>query len=1026
VVHIGVLGPLEVSTNGHLVEISGLMLRRLLVLFVSRPGVPIDADALAEQLWQGCPPRTSRKTVAVYVHRLRRTLGSDELISFGPAGYTFIADGVGVDAVTFDQLAQQALSGPAPDRDMIARALALWRGPAFQGFADMPTVEQAAQRMSEMRAGLLEQHFELALEAGQHTEIAGAVREAIAEFPYRERLYAHLMVALYRSGRRVEALEVYRDVYRLLTNDLGVEPMADLQRLHTRILNSDAALALERVETAGVPAQLPAAIVDFTGRSGQLSEMDAWAAGPRTAPLLVTGGAGLGKTSLAIHWGSRYAATTGAGHLYLNLRGHSADPPLRPIDALSYFLRSLGAAPEQIPVDVVEAAALFRSRVAPLHLLVVIDNAASAEQVRPLLPGGPANLVIITSRERLSGLVARDSARRISLDGFTDSEAVELLGRMIGTDRVGQESDSARTLARLCGYQPLALRVAAANLTGGAYRSIAALVDDITDATWPRPFDLVDEPDAGPRAALDHSYGRLEPDHQRLFRLLSAVPGPDFTLTAADSLTGDHEGDVERALQRLANAHLVEQQRPGRFSLHDLIQRYAWTASMETDEPAVRQTALNGLLRYYLRSCDAAATVAYPQVIRLEWTEPDGSGPAESFEEHAGAIEWLDDERANLIAAIKAAVDSGDATSACLLADMMRGYFSIRRLRSEWLEVSDIALSTAERTGDVRAQIAGRLSASMVRWALGAYSEAASILLVNVDLARDVGWIDAAVSSLTNLGGIYGEWGRLPDAAACLEEALELHPAGGRPTTTASILTNLGAVSCDLGRLDASIKYATDAMRLFDEIGVPLGAARTEQNLGESLLAKGEIAKARTHLESALSRLDGMGDRHAEASVLVNLALLRYEQGDLAGARDAAQKAKGLSEQIAARILTANALSALALIDREPRLHREAIEILCESKAARQETEARLNLAATLLECGDLGEAQGMCEEAISGSRAGGYRHVEASGLAILARIHQRCGRREMARATAGEALAKLEETGCLRYRAELGQILSD
>ncbi|GIH02377.1 SARP family transcriptional regulator [Rhizocola hellebori] len=1027
-VRISILGQLEVTVDGEAAEVTAPMLRRLLALLATQPGVPIEAETVADRLWQGQPPQNSRKTVAVYVHRLRRILGADELITFGPSGYALDVRLVQLDATDFERLAQQASSAPETQaRELIGTALALWHGQPLEGFHDVAAVAQTAQRLGEIRAGLIEQRFELELGLGEQAGLAGAIKEAIAEFPYREKLYGQLMLTLYRHGRRAEALDTYRQMYKLLTGDLGVEPVPELQNLHQQILNSDQSLAVppHRPQTPSVrPAQLPAGIVDFTGRAGHLAELESWATGPAsTAPLLLTGGAGLGKTALAVHWGHRYAAATGAGHLYVNLRGYSADPPLRPIDAISYFLRALGTEPEQIPVDPAEAGALLRSRAADQHLLMVLDNAANAEQIQHLLPGGAQNRVIVTSRERLSGLIARHSAHRISLERFTEAEAVDLLGRMIGAAKVSQQADSARELATLCGYLPLALRVAAANLADGRYTGIETLVADINDTAWPTPFDLDDDPEAGPRAAFGHSYGRLAPPKQRLFRLLSAIPGPDFAAAAVESFAGNDFADAGSTLRGLANAHLIEQNAPNRFSLHDLVHRYARSVAEESDPPAVRDQARQRLYRYYLRSCDAAARVAYPHVLRLHWTD-DEPGPGEAFAGHAEAMTWLDTERPNLIAAIDAAFGDGDAATASNLADMMRGYFSTRRLRSDWLAVSDLALRAAEQTGDVRAQIAARLSTSMVRWGLGEYSEAASILLINVELARQAGWIDAAVSSLGNLGGIYGEWGKLQEAADCLEQALHLQPADGPATTKASILTNLGAMSADLGRLDASVEYALAALRLFEEIGVELGAARARANLGETTRTKGDLHAAKLYLDSARSKLEGMGDPHAEASVLVSLAMLYHEQGDLSAARDTAAQAKDLAEQADAPIKIANALTALALIDHDPFRHQEAIAILCECKAARHEAEARLHLATTLLARGELAEAQAVCEDALCTSRHGGYRHVEAAAMALLSQIHHQSGHADLARTTATQALTALAEVGCTRDTDRLQKIL--
>src|SRR6266542_1264600 len=415
-----------------------------------------------------------------------------------------------------------------------------------------------------------------------------------------------------RSGRRAEALDAYRTMRQVLVAELGVEPAADLQQLHLELLGRDRAIPALPTNDAAPPggkarppAQLPADVPGFVGRVDQLAHLAEILARSRKADripapvIAITGVAGVGKTALAVHWAHQMIGAFPHRQLYLALRGYSTDPPLRPLDAVAQLLRALHVAPERVPTDLAEAAALYRSLLAGWRVLVVLDNAASGEQVRPLLPGDPGSLVVVTSRNRLSTLVARNGASVLPLGVLTPAESRQLIEQMLGRDRVAREPVAAADLARLCGHLPLALRTAAALLIDRPIRTIADHAADLNGRSSLDALDALDAHEALVRRTFDLSYQALETRARRLFRLLGMVPGPAVTPPAAAALLVVRVGDAAALLDELAGAHLVEEHAVQRFRCHDLVRAYA-AGKVANDEPAVERAAAFGrLMRWY-------------------------------------------------------------------------------------------------------------------------------------------------------------------------------------------------------------------------------------------------------------------------------------------------------------------------------------------------------------------------------------------------------------------------------------------
>ena len=605
------LGPFIVRDGERTLPIPRGKQRTLLAALLARTGQVIPAAELSELLWDGRPPQSAHVTLQNYVRRLRQTLGptdSGRLRTQHP-GYVIDADAEQVDLIHFGVLCD---AGQAAARrgdwiqagDNLRRALSLWRGQPFLGVASELLVLAEAPRLSEMRTDALETRIEVNLHLGMHHQVIGELRQLAGADRLRERPRALLMLALYRAGRPSDALAEYQDARRTLISELGLEPGSGLRQLHGQILRADPSLDLPsavRLATdpaagqgaeaepavavdpvlaeALVPRQLPAAVAHFAGRQAEsaaltgLLDRAAGRLGAVTVAAIV-GTAGVGKTALALHCAHQVAGRFSDGQLYANLGGFG--PGLgaaTPREVLHGFLRALGVPPADVPVGLQAQAALYRTRLAGRRVLVVLDNARDAEQVRPLLPGSPGGAVLVTSRVQLTGLVAADGADLFNLSVLSDTDAAELLAGRLDAERLAQDPAAARELTGLCARLPLALATAAARAASRPSVPLAALAAELRAdrlgalATGEPATDL--------RASLSWSYDQLSRPSAELFRLLGAQPGADITVAAAASLAGVDRRWARAMLAELTGAHLLQEPAPDRFGLHDLLRAYA-------------------------------------------------------------------------------------------------------------------------------------------------------------------------------------------------------------------------------------------------------------------------------------------------------------------------------------------------------------------------------------------------------------------------------------------------------------------
>lgn len=637
-----VLGLVEASVDGRPVDLGAPRQRCVLAVLALEPNRVVPVDRLIDAVWDTDLPATPKTSVWSYVSRLRKAFADVDGVSLArrTGGYRLDITPEAVDLHRFRALLAQARATPdlaEADRTFRA-ALALWRGAPLGDVRTSWLEQRVCAGLEQEYLDAVEDQYACRLRLGAHAESVPVLRGIAAEHPRREKLTGLLMLALYRGGQKAAALDAYHRTAHHIAADLGLDPGAELRQLHEAVLRDDPALAdpsqaepttqstptstididprpastMDQKPLSVVPDQLPGDIAAFTGRQDELARLDALHrddsgnGGPATRGMritAITGTAGVGKTSLALHWGHRAAHQFPDGTLYLDLRGFDdQQPPVEPADALRQLLVSLGVSDKNIPAGLDKRAALFRSLLANRRALVVLDNARGSKQVRPLLPGTSGCPVVVTSRTRLDGLVALDGARQIDLDSLAPHESGELLAALLGTARIEAEPEAAQALAARCGHLPLALRLACAQLGAQEHRAIADFVDVLTDHR--DRLGTLDLLDLGTplRTTFDVSYRSLSADAAQVFRVLGLHPGPDVGVHVVAAATGTRTTRIRRWLDQLVAAHLVTEHPRGRYAMHDLLRAYALEKATDLPLPDQARTTERILDYYHART----------------------------------------------------------------------------------------------------------------------------------------------------------------------------------------------------------------------------------------------------------------------------------------------------------------------------------------------------------------------------------------------------------------------------------------
>jgi DNA-binding SARP family transcriptional activator len=1002
-----ILGPLEVLTPAGWTAISASKWRSLLACLLVRPGQLVSTETLMFELWGDNPPSTANNMVSIYVHRLRKEVIGDtdgKVLVHRAPGYLLRVSPGDVDLQVFESLVasgRAALASADPERavGLLGEALGLWRGPLLADVLPSPLLEAHVGHAAELWLDTTELHIEADLACGRAAQVVTGLRGLVARHPLRERLWALLMRALEEAGRRAEALDTYARARQVISDELGVDPGGELQRLYAELLAADAsaasagyrpsqppdvagradlvaparrdghaaddgadaaadaAVVLGRAATrepgaeppgriaigtlaesslaasregAGTadaagqpaqgscPAQLPADIGDFTGRETHIAHLCALLVGGETPGssgavriAVVNGAGGLGKTTLAVHAAHRVREEFPDGQLYVDLLGASAQPA-EPGEVLARFLRDLGVAGDKVPARDDERAALYRTRLTGRRVLILLDNAQDAAQVRSLLPGSSSCAVLVTTRNRTPDLV---STRFVDLNVLEDTEALSLFSRIVGEERAAAEPDATAEVLVACAGLPLAIRICAARLAARSQWRIATLAGRLRNEH--RRLDELSIGDLAVRASFQVSYsslrssaGRVDP--ARVFRLLGLWQGLWICQAAAAALVGAPEADIADALETLVDANLLESPAPDWYRFHDLLRVYATERAQGEETEAARAEAACRLLRWYLHTAEAAADSVSPHRYQVA-REPAEGTKALDFGGVDEALDWYDDERANLTAAVRQAAAAGLHEIAWRLPPTLFPVFNRRSHWAECVTMHRVAAASARKVGDrlgeawalnqlgfalarlrdpeafgclgqalaIRQEFGDTLGEAQTAIALGEGhlnidgpgEDALQYLRRAADLLEPMGAISLRSVALNNLGEVYFGLGDLDAAARCYIQARDIgHEIGGYVEGHA--LHNLGLVYLRLHRLDDAIASFTEALSKHRSAGLLAGEAGTLRDLAEARAETGDMTEARVSLAAAARIFEQVGDHVGAAETAALLASL--------------------------------------------------------------------------------------------------------------------------------------------------------
>lgn len=921
-----VLGPVRAVHGEQELDLGSPQQRAVLVALLLRRGRPLTLGELVDAVWGEEPPAAAVSVLRTYVSRLRKILEPERDPAEAPRVIVSVGDGYlvrvaedALDLAGFERQVEEAkklrVDGDLPGAAaLLHSALGQWQGTALAG---IPGPLAASERtwLEEERLSTLETRLDLDIELGRHAEIVPELFSLTHRHPLRERLCGLLMLALYQGGRQAEALAAYRRARADLVSELGVEPGLELQQLHDRILAADVSLAAPAARSSAAPAtdtaaagagdhlarpaQLPPDLPTFVGRHAELERVRALlpADGRPAGTVVISaigGMGGVGKTTLAVHWAHEIAGRFPDGQLYINLRGFDpAGPGMAPDEAVRILLDAFGVPPVRIPAGLDAQVALYRSLLAQRRVLILLDNARDADQVRPLLPGSPGSLVIVTSRSRLAGLVAGEGAHPLTLDQLSSAEAHDLLARRLGKERLAAEPGAAAEIVARCGRLPLALAIVAAHASVNPHFPLSAIAEQVRESHG--SLDMFAGGDLGTdlRAVFSWSYRALSAPAARLFRLLGLHCGPDISVPAAAALAGLTPREIRASLLELTRAHLLAEHFPGRYALHDLLRFYAAERVGSEESTEERDRAVERLLAWYLHTADAAYAHITPQRPRVPLEPPpDGCRPL-GFGSHDQALDWCERERRNLVNAVHRAAECGQWGIAWRLPAALWGFFYLRSHLHDWLDSARTGLAAARAARDDRGVAQALADTAAALRSLGRYDEASAHFYDAMTAYRDLGdqrgrasavtnlgdsyleagLLDKAIEytrrglvldrflgsswgegiGLSNLGDAYQRQGRFDEAIACLEQALTVLRADDNRWVEGVTLDILGTVHRRLRRYDDALAHYHRALTTHRDIGNRWGEGHTLGNLGDVQLAAGDPEAARASWEQALA-----------------------------------------------------------------------------------------------------------------------------------------------------------------------------
>jgi DNA-binding SARP family transcriptional activator/tetratricopeptide (TPR) repeat protein len=944
-------------------------------------------EQLMDAVWGEDPPSTARGQIQTSISGLRKLFADADLadaIKTRSSGYVLTLSEADLDSEQFARLVATAHEqGAAKQVEAAAAALrtalALWRGPAFDG-VHSDLVQQGAALLEDARLAAVEERLRLDLELGRHEEVSGELRALCLEHPLRERLYGFLMLALYRSGRQAEALEVCRRARATLIAEVGIEPGQNLRDLERAVLNRDPHLDLPSVDTtrtAGAeprqasPRQLPSSIADFIGRADHVAEIRQVLSERRTSEtaryavpvIAISGRGGIGKSTLALRVAHELGDDFPDGHLYVDLQGSVGADSASAL--LARFLRALGVGGSVIPEDPDERAEMFRSRLASRRLLLVLDDVTSEEQVIPLLPGSPSCAVIVTSRVRLCGL---PGAHSIAIDAFDDASSTELLAKIVGRERLNAEPDCTAELVKYCGGIPLALRIAGARLASRPHWPIGELTRRLKNEV--RRLDELSHRGLELRSSIALTYRSLPEQTQRLFRLLALVRAPDFPSWTAAALLDTDLAEAEDVLERLVDAQMLDtvqcQDRRLRYRFHDLIRVYAIEQLMQTETETERKETLGRVLGGWL----ALAEEAHRKEYGGDYTILHGTAPRRHVAEWPDTdlvenpMDWLENERGALVAAVRQAAAAAMDELCWDLALTSVSLFEVRGYLDDWRETAELAFKVSERAGNRTGCAAMLYSLGTLHMYQKRIDEAARFFASALEIFDADGNVHGQALVLRSAALVDRMRGNFDTMLAKYEDALVKMRSVGDVIGEANILRSLAKFRIDEGDVDEAKNMLSQALALCRGVHYLRGETQVVGRFAELYLRTGQVLQARQALHSVLCTVREIGDRIGEAHALYGLGIVRRREGRLDTAEATLVHALSVAERVGELMIVGQSRHALGEIAVSRGNTEDAAEHLAKARDTFGELGSSVWLAKTLILRSEVHETGGRVREA--------------------------------------------------------------
>jgi DNA-binding SARP family transcriptional activator/tetratricopeptide (TPR) repeat protein len=926
-----VLGAVRAWRDGSEIDLGSPQQRAVLAVLLLRAGEHVRAEELIDALWPEDPPRSALGTIRTYVYRLRRLLGQQVIRSAGTA-YIFHRPGDALDAARFKRSVELARRARA-DGDVtlaeryLGEGLALWQGTAL---ADVPGRFAETQRalLEELRLTATEDSADDSLALGRHAEVIPGLVALTEEHPYRERPRALLMLGLYRAGRQAAALAVFDRVRQLFAAELGIDPGPQLRDLHLRILNADPALmelppaspapadaepgaadpgagppgTADGATAAGSaaarefrvrPAQLPPDLPSFAGRTADIEFVAAGFTdepGPATVTI-IAGMAGVGKTTLAVHAAHLLADRFPDGQLYVDLRGFDASGmAMSPQDAVRQLLAGLEVPPERVPAHLEAQVGLYRSVLAGRRVLIVLDNARDAGQVRPLLPGARDCRVLVTSRDQLRSLIATDGARLVGLSPLSGQDARRTLVRRLGAPRVDAESEAAERIIALCAGLPLTLSLVAARAATRPSHSLSAIADEL--ARSGNSLNALADSDLAvdARASLSLSYHALSSEAARLLRLSSVHPGAEVSRDAIASLAGVAAADAAAGLEELERVHLMSQPEPSRYATHDLVRDYA--AELATTDPAAELAAARMRMLEHYRQSATMATLVLASDKRLG--SGDDSLPGVTVADFTGieeASRWFARTYPVLRVVFRQTVELGLPEHTWQLA---RALDPFHDRYGRWQDMENVhiaGLAAAEKLANPAMQAHSHRRLGQAFRLLGDLDRAMDHFERAQRLYTELGDRTEQAMNLHNFVAVFQARNSPREAMSHVLRALELSREAQDRRLQAIALNNLGWLHGIDGDHAAAIGCAGQAAALAEEIGSVNLCAQTRYTLGQCHYWAGDYERAAANLAESVTVFHDQHDPYREADALHWFAIAQARAGNTPSARRAWQRA---------------------------------------------------------------------------------------------------------------------------------------